>query len=89
MPHHPYLKTRLYTAEQTGSDNKKKLIGYPCPICCEPSYLKIHRSWFLKYVLFFLPLRKYFCPGCKKLYYVNIKRAHGEPVYITLHSSAA
>jgi len=54
---------------------KKKRVAYHCPICCEPSHLKLHRNWFLKYVLFFMPIRKYFCPGCEKPYYVNIRKA--------------
>jgi hypothetical protein len=69
---------------RTKSSLKKKYVAYFCPVCCEPSHLKVHRSWVLKRVLFFLPVRKYFCSGCKKPYYVNIKTAKG----IRIHETA-
>jgi competence CoiA-like predicted nuclease len=59
--------------EDKRSKIKKKYVTYFCPICFEPSHLKVHRNWLLKYLLFFLPVRKYFCDGCKKPFYVNIK----------------
>jgi hypothetical protein len=68
--------------EEKRSKIKKKYIAYFCPICFEPSHLKAHRNWLLKYLLFFLPVRKYYCTGCKKPFYVNIKTAKRSSIYV-------
>jgi len=71
------------------STQKTKHLGYHCPICCEPSHLKVHRNWFLKYVLFFLPVRKYFCAGCRRQFYINIHTAQKATVYVMMQPTAA
>ncbi|BAU52786.1 hypothetical protein [Mucilaginibacter gotjawali] len=41
-----------------------------CPKCTAAFHYRIRRNWFLKYVLFFLPVKIYFCAHCVKKRYV-------------------
>jgi DNA-directed RNA polymerase subunit RPC12/RpoP len=41
-----------------------------CPKCGKYFHHKLHRSWFVKKILAFIPFKKYFCANCKKAYYI-------------------
>jgi DNA-directed RNA polymerase subunit RPC12/RpoP len=43
---------------------------YSCPKCGAPHHYRLHRNWFIKYVLFFLPIGHYFCAKCSKGFYI-------------------
>ncbi|OOQ60141.1 hypothetical protein BC343_26845 [Mucilaginibacter pedocola] len=47
-----------------------KPLSSKCPKCGKHFHHKLHRSWFYKNVLFFIPYKKYFCANCKKAYYI-------------------
>ena len=41
-----------------------------CYKCAGPYHYRIKRSWFLKYIFFFLPIKIYFCGRCVKNRYI-------------------
>ncbi|HZY36345.1 MAG TPA: hypothetical protein VFE53_06830 [Mucilaginibacter sp.] len=41
-----------------------------CHKCSSTFHYRIPRGWFLKYVLFFLPIKVYFCGRCVKFRYI-------------------
>jgi hypothetical protein len=41
-----------------------------CHKCSTVFHYRIRRGWFLKYVLFFLPIKIYFCGHCVKNRYI-------------------
>jgi len=41
-----------------------------CYKCSTVYHYRIRRNWFLKYVLFFLPIKIYFCGHCVKSRYI-------------------
>ena len=41
-----------------------------CYKCSTVYHYRIKRNWFLKYVLFFLPIKIYFCGHCVKNRYI-------------------
>lgn len=41
-----------------------------CSKCATMYHYRVKRGWFLKYVLFFLPVKIYFCARCVKKRYV-------------------
>jgi len=41
-----------------------------CYKCSTVFHYRIRRGWFLKYVLFFLPIKIYFCGHCVKNRYI-------------------
>lgn len=45
-----------------------------CRKCGSSFHFQLHRNWFVKTFLFFLPLRVYFCAKCQKTRYVLIKK---------------
>jgi transposase-like protein len=46
-----------------------------CPKCNSQFDYRVHRSFFVKTFLFWLPLRRYACYSCKRKYYI----LHGKP----------
>ncbi|WP_157799087.1 hypothetical protein [Mucilaginibacter auburnensis] len=47
-----------------------------CPACHQAFHHRTKRSWFMKYVLYFLPFRVYFCDRCDKDVYVLFREHH-------------
>jgi len=45
---------------------------YYCPRCKEETNSRVHRSFFVKNFLFWLPLRRYACYKCKRKFYIWI-----------------
>ncbi|MGN5955734.1 hypothetical protein ACP6L2_14075 [Sphingobacterium lactis] len=47
------------------------------PLCpyCKGAYLyaRVHRPWWVKTFLFYIPLKAYKCNNCNKISYVKIK----------------
>jgi len=43
-----------------------------CYRCSTAYHYKVRRGWFIKNVLFFVPIKIYFCPRCVKNRYVII-----------------
>lgn len=59
--------------EQTAPLLKPTTVRY-CRKCGSSYHFQLHRNWFVKKVLFFLPLRIYFCAKCQKTRYVLVKK---------------
>jgi len=59
------------TEDQNTSTKSRKT--YYCSKCGSPFHFKMRRSWFTKNILFFLPIKKYFCAKCKKSSYILVK----------------
>ena len=55
--------------ELTTETKPEKL--YYCPKCGSSFHFQLHRAWFVKTFLYFLPVRKYFCAKCRKAYYIR------------------
>jgi hypothetical protein len=51
---------------------KKELV---CRKCKQPYSYRVGRGWLVKTLLFFLPLRRYFCARCDRKRYVLSKFA--------------
>ncbi len=52
---------------------------YPrCWKCNTPYHYQIPRPWLIKNLLFFLPIKKYFCPHCVTARYAWIKSETGK-----------
>jgi len=51
-----------------------------CYKCAAAYHYRVRRNWFLKYVLFFLPIKIYFCGHCVKKRYVLLTN-RGETMY--------
>ena len=47
-----------------------KKCSLKCPVCAENFQHRVSRSWFLRYILFFINVKIYFCNRCKKRVYV-------------------
>lgn len=45
-----------------------------CRKCGSSYHFQLHRNWFVKKLLFFLPLRVYFCAKCQKIRHVLVKK---------------
>jgi len=58
----------IMTEDQNISETPRKV--YYCSKCGTPFHFKMRRNWFIKRVLFFLPIKKYFCARCKKSSYI-------------------
>lgn len=41
-----------------------------CKRCDMELRRQVHRTWFVKNILFFLPLRKYICINCLRTYHI-------------------
>lgn len=54
--------------ETTGSVKRTKKV-HICRKCKAPLDTHIHRSFFVKYILFFLPVKRYICYGCRRKTY--------------------
>jgi len=52
------------------TETKAEKKTYHCPKCKSEVDNRIHRGIFVKNVLFWLPLRRYCCYGCKRKFYV-------------------
>jgi hypothetical protein len=48
-------------------------ISLICPLCGGVFHHKVRRNWFLRYALYFIPVKIYFCKRCDKNVYVLIK----------------
>jgi hypothetical protein len=47
-----------------------KTSSLKCPLCAHGFHHRVKRNWFLKYTLFFVPVKIYYCDLCKKNVYV-------------------
>ncbi|MCR8560227.1 hypothetical protein KXD93_21425 [Mucilaginibacter sp. BJC16-A38] len=50
-----------------------KQLSLKCPVCAHAFHHRVKRNWFLKHVLFFLPIKIYCCSECKKAVYMVVK----------------
>jgi hypothetical protein len=56
--------------------NPMSMQSKSCPHCAASDYNRISRSFFFKYFLFFIPVRRYFCNRCLNDWYVlDLKRS--------------
>ena len=55
--------------------NDKK---YYCSTCKNQFHFRMHRSWFVKNILFFLSVRKFFCAKCQKAVYILVQNNRGQ-----------
>jgi len=44
-----------------------------CPLCGQAFHHRVKRPWVLRYALYFMPVKIYFCDHCEKNVYVLIK----------------
>lgn len=59
----------VLSANDIAAPVKKEKKLHICRKCKTPLDSHIHRSFFVKYFLFFLPLKRYMCYGCKRKTY--------------------
>ena len=45
-----------------------------CPKCTIEFSEKLHRNFFLKYILQWLPVRRFYCGNCKNSYYKIVRK---------------
>lgn len=49
---------------------KKRVSHFVCPSCGVPFTSRIKREWYMKFLLFNKPVKRYFCLECKTKYYI-------------------
>jgi len=50
-----------------------KKCSLTCPVCSHTFHSRVKRNWFLRNVLYFLPIKIYFCNVCEKNVYILVK----------------
>lgn len=60
----------VVSANQKGELAKRVKMAHLCPKCKTPFDARLHRNFFVKTFLFWLPLRRYACYTCNRKYYV-------------------